>query len=84
MATALARGYATSSTDTGHVGGSASFALGHPEKVIDFGYRAVHEMTVSRQGDRRRVLRDRAEVLVLERLLRRRPAGDEGSAEVPG
>ena len=46
MATALARGYATSSTDTGHAGGSASFALGHPEKVIDFGYRAVHEMTV--------------------------------------
>ncbi len=23
-----------------------SFALGHPEKIIDFGYRAVHEMTV--------------------------------------
>jgi feruloyl esterase len=28
------------------VGGSASFALGHPEKVIDFGYRAVHETAV--------------------------------------
>src|SRR5204862_140444 len=28
-------------------GGSASFALGHPEKVIDFGWRAVHEMTVT-------------------------------------
>jgi feruloyl esterase len=47
MATALARGYATGSTDTGHEGGSASFALGHPEKVIDFGWRAVHEMTVT-------------------------------------
>jgi tannase/feruloyl esterase len=47
MATALARGYATSSTDTGHVGGSASFALGHPEKAIDFGWRAVHEMTTA-------------------------------------
>jgi len=48
MAPALARGYATASTDTGHEGtnGDASFALGHPEKVIDFGYRAVHEMTV--------------------------------------
>ena len=33
-------------TDTGHVGGSASFGMGHPEKVIDFGYRSVHEMTV--------------------------------------
>src|SRR5438876_12304072 len=46
MITALGRGYATSSTDTGHAGGSASFALGQPEKVIDFGWRAVHEMTV--------------------------------------
>jgi feruloyl esterase len=47
MVAALARGYATSSTDTGHAGGSASFALGHPEKVIDFGWRAVHEMTAA-------------------------------------
>ncbi|OLE87446.1 MAG: hypothetical protein AUG07_00880 [Acidobacteria bacterium 13_1_20CM_2_60_10] len=48
MGVALRRGYATASTDTGHEGsaGDASFALGHPEKVIDFGYRAVHEMTV--------------------------------------
>jgi len=43
LAEALRRGYAAASTDTGHVGGSASFALGHPEKVIDFGYRAIHE-----------------------------------------
>ncbi len=48
MGEALRRGYASASTDTGHEGsmGDASFALGHPEKVIDFGYRAVHEMTV--------------------------------------
>ena len=46
LATGLRRGYAIAGTDTGHEGGSASFALGHPEKVIDFGYRAVHEMTV--------------------------------------
>src|SRR5262249_35711559 len=39
------RGYAAAGTDTGHEGGSASFAMGHPEKVTDFGYRAVHEMT---------------------------------------
>jgi feruloyl esterase len=47
MAAALARGYAAASTDTGHVGPGASFALGHPEKVADFGWRAVHEMTVT-------------------------------------
>jgi Tannase and feruloyl esterase len=47
MASALARGYATGSTDTGHTGGGANWALGHPEKVVDFGWRAVHEMTVA-------------------------------------
>jgi feruloyl esterase len=47
MMTALARGYATSSTDTGHTGNNGAFAPGHPEKVIDFGWRAVHEMTVA-------------------------------------
>jgi feruloyl esterase len=46
MAAALAAGYATTSTDTGHIGNTAAFALGHPEKVIDVSYRAVHEMTV--------------------------------------
>jgi feruloyl esterase len=47
MINPIARGYATSSTDTGHLGNTASFGLGHPEKVIDFGWRAVHEMTVA-------------------------------------
>ena len=47
MMAALTRGYATSSTDTGHTGAGASFALGHPEKVIDFGWRAVHETAVA-------------------------------------
>src|SRR5438093_11453111 len=46
MAEAVGRGYATSSTDTGHVGGSGEFSLGHPEKLIDYGYRSEHEMTV--------------------------------------
>ncbi len=47
MMNALTRGYATSSTDTGHTGNTAAFAEGHPEKVIDFGWRAVHEMTTT-------------------------------------
>ena len=46
MASALHEGYATASTDTGHKGGNANFAIGHPEKVVDFAYRAVHESTV--------------------------------------
>lgn len=49
LAVAVLRGYATAGTDTGHTGSSidASWALGHPEKVADFGYRAVHEMSLT-------------------------------------
>ena len=47
LADGLARGYAAAMSDLGHEGGSASFALGHPEKLIDFGYRAAHETTVT-------------------------------------
>jgi hypothetical protein len=47
MAIAINAGYATAGTDTGHSGGDtdAAWALGHPEKIIDYGYRAIHEMT---------------------------------------
>ena len=47
MATALAAGYGTVSTDTGHVGGNANFMVGHPEKLVDFEERSIHEMTVT-------------------------------------
>jgi hypothetical protein len=45
LASALRRGFATAATDTGHAAGvtDAKWALGHHEKVVDFGYRAVHE-----------------------------------------
>jgi feruloyl esterase len=46
MVSAVQEGYATASTDTGHKGGNALFAINHPEKVVDFAYRAVHETTV--------------------------------------
>ena len=46
MAEALRAGYATASTDTGHVGGRGTFALDHPEKLVDFSWRSEHEMTV--------------------------------------
>jgi len=47
MAEALKRGYATASTDTGHLGDTAARFLGHPEKLVDFAYRAVHAMTIT-------------------------------------
>ena len=45
----LARGYAVANTDTGHQGGMGDFAwaAGHPEKLTDYAYRAVHELTVA-------------------------------------
>ncbi len=46
MAEPLRRGYAVASTDTGHAGGRGTFAFGHPEKLVDFAWRAVHETTV--------------------------------------
>jgi len=39
---ALKRGYAAASTDTGHTGNGAQWAAGHPEKIIDWGYRSEH------------------------------------------
>ncbi len=44
---ALKAGYAATATDTGHAGSpiDAAWAMGHPEKVADFGHRGIHEMT---------------------------------------
>ena len=47
LASGLRRGYAAGMTDTGHRGGSARFAMGHPEKLIDFGHRSIHELAVT-------------------------------------
>jgi feruloyl esterase len=50
MVDPLRRGYAVAATDNGHQSSgpvpSAPWAIGHPEKLIDFGYRAVHETSV--------------------------------------
>ena len=55
MLTALKAGYATMSTDNGHItdpnasngGNEQGWALGHPEKMVDFAYRALHVSTVA-------------------------------------
>ena len=48
LAEPLARGYAVANTDTGHqgAGGDFAWAVGHPDKLTDYAYRAVHELTV--------------------------------------
>jgi feruloyl esterase len=45
LANAVRDGYAAAGNNTGHEGGS-NYAIGHPEKIKDFGYRSSHEMTV--------------------------------------
>ena len=45
LANGVRRGYATASTDTGHAGGAGAW-MTNREKLIDYGHRAVHEMTV--------------------------------------
>jgi hypothetical protein len=43
----LSNGYATAGTDTGHFadGIDAHWALNHPDKITDYGWRGIHEMT---------------------------------------
>lgn len=44
LADGVKRGFATASTDDGsQARGLASFAMGHPEKVVDYGHRALKE-----------------------------------------
>jgi feruloyl esterase len=45
MRNALQRGYATAGSNTGHDGGDLQFGAGHPEKIRDWAYRAIHVMT---------------------------------------
>ena len=44
----VAAGYAVSGTDTGHTGSpiASGWSVGHPEKIADFGWRAIHETAV--------------------------------------
>lgn len=45
LAAEMKKGFATAGTDNGHQGSpvDGSWVIGHPEKVKDFGYRAVHQ-----------------------------------------
>ncbi len=49
LVAALRSGFAVAASDTGHSAGGtdARWAEGHPEKVVDFGWRAVHLTAVA-------------------------------------
>ena len=46
----IRRGYATASTDTGHLSTDGNWAIGHPEKVVDYAHRSKHLVTVAAKG----------------------------------
>ena len=46
----LRRGYATASTDTGHMASDMWWAIGHPQRAIDYLYRSKHIVTVAAKG----------------------------------
>ncbi len=46
----IRRRYATASTDTGHDLSTPYWAVGHPERVTDYLYRAKHLVTVAAKG----------------------------------
>ena len=49
LADAVKHSYASASTDTGHEAGGADarWALHHPQKIVDYGYRAIHETAIA-------------------------------------
>jgi feruloyl esterase len=84
MPQALRLGYATAGTDTGHQDQGGSWAIGHPEKMIDFGYRSTHEMTLKGKEIVKSLLRPEREVLLLQRMFHRRTHGVDGSSTISG
>ena len=75
----LKRGFAVAGTDDGHKGGDAAWAIGHPEKMVDFGYRAVHETAIQSHFPAG-VLRQGFGSQLFCGLLRRRARSTHGSA----
>ena len=71
LAEPVKRGYAAAATDDGHQGGAgATWAIGHPEKLIDFGYRAVHETNLQSKAIIRALFRPCAVAQLFQRMLR--------------
>ena len=83
LAAALKRGYAASATDTGHTGNSASFALGHPEKLIDYAYRSEHAMAVAAKAVVQTYYGEEPRLLVLQWMFNGRPPGARRSPRYP-
>ena len=76
----LRRGFAVAGTDDGHMKGSDESWAMRREKVIDYGYRAVHETSNVAKKIIEHLLWQRSHLLILRWVFRRRPRGTYGSA----
>ena len=76
----LRSGYAVAGTDDGHTARGAEWAIGHPEKLIDFGYRAVHETELQATAIVQAFYGKESRAQLLRRLFRRRTRSAHGSA----
>ena len=79
----LARGYAAASTDTGHLASDPDLG-GQPRERDRLRLSRHARHCGGEQGDRVGVLRQARAIRLLQRLLERRPAGDDGSAALSG
>ena len=73
----------TASTDSGHTTPGASFAVGHPEKLVDYAHRSLHEMAVNAKVIVERVLWRKGDGLGVERLFHGRKPGAHARVDVP-
>ena len=86
LAGAVSRGYASAGTDTGHAGDAtdASWAPGHPEKIVDFGYRGIHEMSEKAKAVIAAFYGTAPQTFLFLQLLRRRARSSHGGAALSG
>ena len=83
LAAAIARGYATASTDSGHTTPGASFAVGHPEKLVDYAHRSLHEMAIHAKAVVDAYYGKAACRIAVERLFHWRQSGADAGVDVP-
>ena len=82
LAAAVALGYAAASTDSGHTTPGASFAVGHPEKLVDYAHRSLHEMAVHAKAVTSAYYGDKISGIDLERLLHWRQSRTDPCVDV--
>ena len=76
-------GMVSAGSNMGHDGGeSATWTLGHPEKVKDWGLRAHYSVATAAKTLAHGLFRQAGAALVLRGLLERRPPGDDDGAEL--